>query len=87
MSFDRQGVADHATQLANTIQGNLKRSLEALGVVSEQSRQSAASVGCTATAWLSAVVWWLPHVADQLLLQCTVQSLSAAHIRLQCSTC
>ncbi len=34
MSFDRQGVADHASQLANTIQGNLKRSLEALGVVS-----------------------------------------------------
>lgn len=33
MSFDRQGVADHAAQLANNIQGNLKRSLEALGVV------------------------------------------------------
>lgn len=33
VSFDRQGVADHATQLANNIQGNLKRSLEALGVV------------------------------------------------------
>jgi hypothetical protein len=34
VSFDRQGVANHATQLANNIQGNLKRSLEALGVVS-----------------------------------------------------
>lgn len=34
VSFDRQGVANHATQLANTIQGNLKRSLEAIGVVS-----------------------------------------------------
>lgn len=32
MSFDRQGVADHAKNLANTIQGNLKRSLESLGV-------------------------------------------------------
>jgi transcription termination factor NusB len=33
VSFDRQGVADHASQLANNIQGNLKRSLEGLGVV------------------------------------------------------
>ena len=32
MQFDRQGIADHAENLANTIQGNLKRSLEALGV-------------------------------------------------------
>lgn len=32
VSFDRQGVADHASQLANNIQGNLKRSLEGLGV-------------------------------------------------------
>jgi len=32
VSFDRQGIADHAQNLANTIQGNLKRSLEALGV-------------------------------------------------------
>jgi hypothetical protein len=34
VSFDRAGVAAHATQLASAIQGNLKRSLEALGVVS-----------------------------------------------------
>ncbi|KAI8464625.1 MAG: dihydrolipoamide dehydrogenase plastid precursor [Monoraphidium minutum] len=32
VSFERQGIADHATNLAKTIQGNLKRSLEALGV-------------------------------------------------------
>lgn len=34
VGFDRQAVADHAQQLANNIQGSLKRSLEALGVVS-----------------------------------------------------
>lgn len=33
VGFDRQGIADHATNLANTIQGNLQRSLEAIGVV------------------------------------------------------
>ncbi len=33
VSYDRQGVADHAANLASTIQGNLKRSLEAMGVV------------------------------------------------------
>lgn len=32
VSFERQGIADHATNLAKTIQSNLKRSLEALGV-------------------------------------------------------
>ncbi len=32
VSFGRQGVADHASQLASTIQGNLKNSLVALGV-------------------------------------------------------
>jgi len=32
VSFDRQGVADHANQLAASIQGNLKNSLVALGV-------------------------------------------------------
>jgi dihydrolipoamide dehydrogenase len=32
VSFDRQGVADHASQLASNIQGNLKNSLLALGV-------------------------------------------------------
>jgi hypothetical protein len=34
VSYERQPIADHATNLANTIQGNLKRSLEAIGVVS-----------------------------------------------------
>jgi len=33
VSFDRQGIADHATQLAKNVQGNLQRSLEALKVV------------------------------------------------------
>ena len=32
VSFDRQGVADHANQLASSIQGNLKNSLLAIGV-------------------------------------------------------
>lgn len=32
MNFDRQGIADHAQNLAKNIQGSLKRSLEALGV-------------------------------------------------------
>ncbi|GIL73815.1 hypothetical protein Vretimale_5326 [Volvox reticuliferus] len=32
VSFDRQGIANHAKDLATTIQGNLRRSLEALGV-------------------------------------------------------
>ena len=33
MSYERQPIADHAINLASTIQLNLKRSLEALGVV------------------------------------------------------
>ena len=33
MSFERQPIADHAINLASTIQNNLKRSLEAIGVV------------------------------------------------------
>lgn len=33
VSYDRQAIADHAANLATTIQGNLKRSLEAIGVV------------------------------------------------------
>lgn len=32
VNFDREGIANHATNLASTIQGNLKRSLEAIGV-------------------------------------------------------
>ena len=35
VSFERQPIADHATQLAATIQQNLKRSMEGLGVVSD----------------------------------------------------
>lgn len=34
VEFDRQGISDHANNLAATIQLNLKRSLEAIGVVS-----------------------------------------------------
>ena len=37
MSYDRQPIADHAINLASTIQLNLKRSLEALGVVRPSS--------------------------------------------------
>ena len=33
VSYERQPIADHATNLASTIQGNLKRSLESIGVV------------------------------------------------------
>lgn len=33
VEYDRQGIADHAINLASTIQLNLKRSLEAIGVV------------------------------------------------------
>ena len=33
MSYERQPIADHAINLASTIQTNLKRSLEAIGVV------------------------------------------------------
>ncbi len=33
VSYERQPIADHANNLASTIQGNLKRSLEAIGVV------------------------------------------------------
>ncbi|KAI7839906.1 hypothetical protein COHA_006386 [Chlorella ohadii] len=32
VSFDRQAIADHAINLANTVQGNLARSLESIGV-------------------------------------------------------
>jgi len=32
VSFDRQGIADHASNLAKGIQGNLQRSLESIGV-------------------------------------------------------
>lgn len=33
VEFERQPIADHASQLAAGIQQNLKRSLEGLGVV------------------------------------------------------
>ncbi len=42
MQFDRQGIADHATNLATTIQLNLKRSLEAIGVVRAAATAAAA---------------------------------------------
>ena len=33
MGFDRQMIADHANNLASNVAGNLKRSLDAIGVV------------------------------------------------------
>ena len=33
VTYERQPIADHAINLASTIQSNLKRSLEAIGVV------------------------------------------------------
>ena len=36
MGFERQTIADHANNLAKNVQGNLKRSLEAIGVVRSQ---------------------------------------------------
>ena len=33
VSYERQPIADHANGLAASIQGNLQRSLEAIGVV------------------------------------------------------
>lgn len=35
-TFDRQAIADHAINLAATVQTNLQRSLESLGVVSRR---------------------------------------------------
>ena len=32
VSFDRQGVANHAKQLVDNVRGNLRRSLESQGV-------------------------------------------------------
>ena len=37
VTFDRQGIADHAINLASTVKGNLERSLTAIGVVSGAS--------------------------------------------------
>lgn len=33
VTFEREKIANHANNLAKTIQGNLKRSLESIGVV------------------------------------------------------
>lgn len=38
VTFDRQGVADHANQLANKVKGNLEQSLRGLGVEIIESR-------------------------------------------------
>ena len=40
-TFDRQSIANHATNLATTVQGNLQRSLESIGVVSPRCSRSA----------------------------------------------
>ena len=44
VTFERQPIADHANQLAANVQGNLKRSLEALGVVTPCSLHHAAGM-------------------------------------------
>lgn len=46
VGFDRQQIADHANGLAGTIQGNLKRSLEAMGVVRCNPGTAAAALVC-----------------------------------------
>ena len=45
VSYERQPIADHAINLASTIQLNLKRSLEALGVVRSLDCCNHASLG------------------------------------------
>ena len=45
VDFDRQGIADHANNLASAIQLNLKRSLEAIGVVGPTAVVAALAVG------------------------------------------
>ena len=59
VTYDRQAIADHATNLATTIQGNLKRSLEAIGVVRKlplhiglPTLQQAAGTDLGSTRWL-----------------------------------
>jgi hypothetical protein len=80
VSFDRQGVADHASQLANNIQGNLKRSLEGLGVVraagrdTQHSASDMVSPQNTADGMLAAV-----SATAQLLLVSV--SACAAHLK------
>ena len=45
VDFDRQGIADHANNLASAIQLNLKRSLEAIGVVGPTAVIAAPTAG------------------------------------------
>lgn len=37
VTYDREGVANHAKNLASTVRNNLRRSLEAIGVVRHQA--------------------------------------------------
>lgn len=58
VSFDRQAIADHAINLASTVQGNLQRSMESLGVVSLRGgRAGAAGVAAAhrTACWAAAV--------------------------------
>jgi hypothetical protein len=47
VSFDREGVANHAAQLVANVKGNLRRSLESIGVVRALALRCAA---CSAPA-------------------------------------
>lgn len=52
VDFDRQGIADHANNLASTIQLNLKRSLEAIGVVGPAVLTAALAAGSWQHSWV-----------------------------------
>ena len=57
MSYERQPIADHAINLASTIQLNLKRSLEALGVVSTSGLCCSAFSYRTKAVSVSLPIW------------------------------
>jgi len=71
VEFDRQGISDHANNLAATIQLNLKRSLEAIGVVSTAVRGAGGLmrvVQSYAACLLSPCNLHMPHIP---LLHCS----------------
>lgn len=51
VTYDREGVANHAKNLASTVRGNLRKSLEAIGVV--RRREGVGSASWTALTSLS----------------------------------
>ena len=56
MSFERQGIADHAKDLVANIAGNLGRSLEAIGVdilLGSGKFVDSHTVECVPLAWLA----------------------------------